>query len=754
MRPVEKNPQFSNLLVHSSSPYLRQHAHNPVFWHPWGEEAIARARAENKPILLSIGYSTCYWCHVMEREVFMNVSIAAQMNEHFISIKVDREEHPEIDEIYMVARQLMTQEGGWPNNVFLTPDLKPFFAGGTFSASEAPGRTSFPRLLEWLNHAWKTMPDNIQKTAADVSKFVGEYLQFTPTQTAMPNIPQLADRLFVTLKGHYDDSAGGFFQAPKFPHENYLGFLLAYHDTTGDKQALDMITHTLGKMAAGGIYDHVGCGFHRYAVDKEWYVPHFEKMLYNQAELARVYTEAARITGNPWFADIARSILEFVLGPMTDGNGAFYAAIDAETDGVEGAYYAWPAEELESILKPGEKGFLNTFFALADIPKFPGHKHVHGQVLIARKPLDVAAREQGMPYVQFAAMTGFLMNKFLKVRNARPSPNLDNKIIVAWNGLMIDALAHAGKVFDKPGYVIAARKAAMYLLEYAIDKESRLCRIVVDGKPEIAATLEDYACLAKGLITLWRAMPEQLLLDAAASLMKRAEEYFHDNDNGGYFFTKTSSNILVRIKSANDSALPSANAVMLHNLAELHTITKEPHYQERALRLRNFFLSDDKRLLVEVAALMQSALLLEDKKPGTRPLYEPAADGANADADETINITATLFPIDAKPGDTCEVIVTLDIKDGWHVNANQASHPLLIPTQIDVQGQGAELVGVVYPEPLRQQANLTYAGLVNITARLKISQKNNVRPPLKVRVRYQPCSEEACGQMRDISITI
>jgi len=746
----EKNPQFRNALIHSTSPYLKQHANNPVFWYPWGQEAIARARAEKKPILLSIGYSTCYWCHVMEREVFMNPSIAAQMNEHFINIKVDREEHPQLDEIYMVARQMMTREGGWPNNVFLTPDLKPFFAGGTFLASDVPGpgRTSFPRLLEWLHYTWITQREELQKTANEVTKAVIDYLCYTPQQKSAVNVPQLADRLFISLKQHHDENAGGFFQAPKFPHENYLAFLAAYHELTGDKQALDMLTLSLRKMAAGGIYDHVGCGFHRYAVDKEWYVPHFEKMLYNQAQLARIYTDAARITGNPWLADIAKSVLDFVMGPMTDGGGAFYSAIDAETDGVEGAYYAWSAEEFQTLLKPEEANFLMHFFALADIPKFPGHKHAHGQALIARQPLDEAAREKSMPYVQLAAMTGHVMNKLLTFRNTRKAPNLDDKIVVGWNGLMIDAFAHAAKVFDKPHYAIAARRAADFLLEHAIGNDGKLRRVVAGGRGQLAATLEDYACLIKGLLTLWRVLPDQPLLDAALSLSKRADELFYDEKNGGYFFTEAFADLLVRIKSADDGALPNANAIMLHNLIELHDITKDDIYRERAVVLRDFFLSDHKRMLVEVAALMQAALKLEDKKPQTPTTYISPEEDIAIDADDKVRITAVLFPADAKPGDTCEVIVTLEIADGWHVNAAQAAHPMLVPTQVDVQGQGAKLVEVVYPE-LK-----VYQGHINITVRLALSSKNQVRPPLKVRVRYQPCSEDMCRPVRDVALTI
>ncbi len=502
----------------SSSPYLRQHAHNPVFWYPWGPQAIDRARAENKPILLSIGYSTCYWCHVMEREVFENLSIASLMNRHFINIKVDREEHPELDEIYMTARQLMTHEGGWPNNVFLTPDLKPFFAGGTYGPDDAYGKPGFPRMLEWLHYAWTTQEVQVRETADKVAEMMKPHLIFSPPLT-LPlrgrDVAKQAQQLFALFKEHHDERSGGFFQAPKFPHECFLSFLLGYYEATGDIAALDMVTLSLQKMAAGGIYDQVGCGFHRYAVDKEWYVPHFEKMLYNQAQLARIYTDAARLSGNPYLADIAGSILDFVGGPFTDGNGAFYSGIDAETDGVEGAYYAWTAEELQELLTPDEIQFLTTFYALADIPQFPGHKHTEGQVIMARKALDLAAREQQMPYVQLAAMSGQLMNKLLEARNKRKAPRLDDKIIVSWNGLMIDAFAHAGKVFERPEYTARAAKAANFLLEHAIDNEGELKRIVAGGHAQIDATLEDYAFLAKGLLALWRADSNDNWLESA-----------------------------------------------------------------------------------------------------------------------------------------------------------------------------------------------------------------------------------------------
>ena len=485
-----------------------------------------------------------------------------------------------------------------------------------------------------------------------------------------------------------------------------MSFLLGYYERTELLEALDMVTYSLSKMAAGGISDHVGCGFHRYAVDKEWYVPHFEKMLHNQAQLARLYTDAARLSANPYLADIAKSILDFVGGPFTDGNGAFYSAIDAETDGVEGAYYAWEASEFETLLTPQEIEFLTRFYALADIPQFPGHKHTNGQVIIARKPLDVAAREHQMPYVQLMAMSGQVMNKLLEARNKRKAPHLDDKIIVSWNGLMIDAFAHAGKVFAAPAYVARAGKAAQFLLEHAIDNEGELKRIVSSGRTQLDATLEDYAFLIKVLIDqpVARSDPKEHWLEAAASLMERARELFADGKNG-YFMTRESEYLLVRIKSGDDSTLPNANAVMLHNMIDLFEITKDKVWCSRAQALADYFLSDKAILLPESATMAHAALRLAEGKIVAKPAtFEEAAGDAEKPApSDVVAVSTALFPANVKPGERCELIVTLDIKDSWHINANPAGAPFLIPTQVEVQGRDVEVDGIAYPEPLRKK---------------------------------------------------
>jgi uncharacterized protein len=769
IQPFERNTKFTNPLVHSTSLYLRQHAHNPVFWYPWGKEAIDRARNEKKPIFLSIGYSSCYWCHVMERDVFENLSIASLINRFCINIKVDREELPQLDDIYMVARQLLTHEGGWPNNLFLTPELKPFYAGGTYGAGDTYGKPGFPRILEWLNYVWTTQNEDVYRIADRIVADMKPYLVYQPPEVAVETHKgRQVEDLVVLLKKHHDERAGGFFQAPKFPHECYLQFLTGYYEATGSLEALDIVTRSLERMAIGGIYDQVGCGFHRYAVDKEWYIPHFEKMLYNQAQLARLYVDAARLSGNPFLADVARGVLEFVGGPLTSGTGGFYASIDAETDGVEGAHYAWSAEELKTALTPEEIRFLTAFYALADIPSFPGHKHVDGQVLIARKPFDQAAREAKMPYVQLAALTGQLMNKLLHIRNRRPAPRIDDKIIVSWNGLMIDAFAHAGKVLERPGYTARAREAADFLLEHAIDKQGRLRRIFAGGRAQFDATLEDYAFLIKGLLSLWRVTPDAILLEAAQSLCAQADELFADGASG-YFFTQASEEILFRIKSGDDGAMPNANAVMLHNLIDLYGATQEKSYLDRAQGLADFFLQGNTQLSVEYATMLHGALRLEaltgSKEAHAVPqTFKEARLTEDMPApDDSVSVSATLFPADAAPGTRCEVIITLDIREGWHINAHQGLAGYLIPTQVDVQGNGVEIIAIGYPEPLRRdnrsegEALLVYEGLVTITARIKLpaaDKKTGQRAPLRVMARFQPCRATACHAIRDIVVTL
>jgi uncharacterized protein YyaL (SSP411 family) len=747
MRAHEQNPRFTNKLVHATSPYLKQHAHNPVFWYEWGDEAFALARQADKPILLSIGYSTCYWCHVMEREVFENPSIAALMNAAFINIKLDREERPDLDEMYMVARQLMTHEGGWPNNLFLTPQLKPFYAGGTFGPDDAYGKPGFPRLIEWLNHAWLTQRDAVERQAEETTIAMRRFLVFAPQGSASADIAGKAQALSAKLAGFHDARAGGFFQAPKFPHECFLQFLLAWHAQSGSIEALNIAAHSLGKMAAGGIYDQVGCGFHRYAVDKEWYVPHFEKMLYTQAMLARLYTDAFTATGNQFFADIAKGILDFTSGPLTDGNGAFYSAIDAETDGVEGAYYAWRAEEIQSLLTPEETQFFVHAYALADIPAYPGHKHVDGQALIARKPFDQLAVEMQLPYVQVAAMAGHIMNKLLVARNLRVAPGLDDKIITSWNGLMIDAYAHAGKALGQPRYTAIAQRAADYLLEHAIDNESRLCHVITQGKAHIPALLEDYAYLVKGLLPLAEALPQSAYLAAAQQLMARAQELFGDSQSPAFFSTQPAGDVLVRMQLYEDSTLPCANAVMMANMARLGSAGAGEHWRTQAQAMADYFLQADLPPQPESASMLAAALQLLAPQPTSRPLM-PVGDATNSYRDALAYVHAEVVEEAAQH----RLQVQCELAPGWHVYDPATPQPDIIALQIDAHAPAVQL-GPLQCPPARMLADglQVHEGRFTISADIVGKWEKGA---LRVLIRFQPCSASACHSVRDISLIL
>jgi len=728
MRVLEGGHQFTNKLVYASSPYLRQHAHNPVEWYPWGEEALARAKKENKPILISIGYSTCYWCHVMEREVFENPSIAALMNRNFINIKIDREEHPQLDEIYMVARQLMTHEGGWPNNVFLTPDLKPFYAGGTYGATDAYNKPAFPRLLEWLTAQWNTERDKVEASANEMIRLLQQFLVAQPNEPISDISPLIASAR-ADLEKHHDVQSGGFFQQPKFPQENYLQFLLAHHEATGDASSLDMAIYSLRKMAAGGINDQVGCGFHRYAVDRDWMVPHFEKMLYTQALLARTYTDAARITNNPYLADVAKSICEYVAGPFTDGNGAFYSAIDAETDGVEGEYYAWSSDELEKILTPDEIDFFIHHYALADIPHFPGHKHPKGEVVMLRAPLDEAATTQNIPYAQLAGLAGSVLNKLFAVRNMRVAPHLDHKIIVGWNGLMIDALAHAGKIFSKPNYVARAAKAAQYLLSHAISNDGELMRCVTRGQAEHVSGLEDYACLIKGLLSVYEANNDAKMLASAKELLAAAENLFEDKEQGAFFTMKEGGPLPVRAKNGDDGALPSANAIMAENYVTLHRITGDENFKAKAHKLVQYFLSGESRVWLEYTAMLKVALSLQEH--------------IDVDALPAASNVEKLVVMGAHFTSPHEMEVILNIKDGWYIQPDSSRQKDGTATRISIDGAGVRVLEMRFP-PLD-----TFEGRIAI--RIMLSMPAGERPPIKLRIRYFPCKEGACyAPMDDI----
>ncbi len=732
----------SNRLIDSSSPYLLQHAYNPVDWHPWGEEAFAKARKENKPILLSIGYSTCYWCHVMEREVFENPEIAKLMNDSIVSIKIDREQRPDVDEIYMTATQLMTRRGGWPNNVFVTPNLKPFYAGTYFPAE------AFTSLIGQIHEKW-TQDQPSLKAQAD--RLAGAIIQIKRQENdaSSATFPgqQAVEALIGHYRNYYDNRLGGFYQAPKFPNEDALLFLLDAYRLTNNSAALDMTRGTLEKMAEGGIHDHVGGGFHRYSTDAEWHIPHFEKMLYNQALLGRAYTELYALSNTPVDRAIAEGIFDFTLRQMTHKDGGFYSALDAETDAVEGAYYAWTDTELKQALDKESYAWLTKHYGLADIPDIPGHKNTDGRVLYLKQPLSEIAVAERISYEDMVKKQQEVMAALRKMRDNRKLPHLDNKIIPAWNGLMIDAFARAGETLEKPEYVKAATRASDFVLANLRKKDGTLYRTWREGKAEIAGYFEDYAFMMQGLVSTYRVTKEEKYLHAAKDLAETAKRLFWDKEHGGYYFTDGSEQLLVRMKNAEDSAIPSGNAVMAHALLDLYEITGDAAWKQQAEALLKAFgkaIAENPRGYTH---MVHALLRLEHISPATA---SKASEATPAAVDQTAMETKAYVTVSAselkREGDRLTVTAVLEIAAGWHVNANPASLDFLIPTSVDVrEDSGKAEVKPAYPGAKAVTTPLgdikVYEGKISIPIVATLPGKvENFR----LLVRAQACKDTTC----------
>ncbi len=557
----------ANRLAGETSPYLLQHAHNPVDWYPWGAEAIARAKAEDKPIFLSIGYSACHWCHVMERESFENPAIAAVMNENFINVKVDREERPDLDQIYMAAVQAMTQHGGWPMSVFLTPDLQPFYGGTYYPPTDSRGMPGFPRILQSVHHAWKERRGEIISSAGEMT----EHLRSVGTVPAGKGElgVKLLDGAARSLARNYDTTHGGFGQAPKFPHPMDLRVLLRQHARTGDAHALHMVRQTLDKMARGGIYDHLGGGFARYSTDERWLAPHFEKMLYDNALLATVYLEAYQATGDPEYARVARETMDYILGRMTGPEGGFHATEDADSEGVEGKYYVWSLAEIRDVLGPDRA---EEFASVYDVTERGNWEETN--ILNLPKPIAQAAKLLGRDEGELRKALDQDRARLLEARSRRVPPGMDTKVLTSWNGLMIAPLADAAAALDDDRYVEAARRAAGFVLDRMRAEGGRLLHSYKDGQARFNGYLDDYANMIDGLTHLYEATGEPRWVEAALELTGVMIEEFHDRDGGGFFYTGTShEELIARQKDAYDNATPSGNAMAATALLRLGALT-------------------------------------------------------------------------------------------------------------------------------------------------------------------------------------
>ncbi len=557
----------ANRLSGETSPYLLQHQHNPVDWFPWGPEALAKSRAEGKPIFLSIGYSACHWCHVMERESFENDAIAGLMNERFVNIKVDREERPDLDNLYMAAVQAMTGHGGWPMSVFLTPDLEPFYGGTYYPPTDSRGMPGFPRVLLSVERAWQEKRDEIMTAAADMTK----QLQSTgdiPSSEGDLNLTLLEDAAR-SLGRMFEPVHGGFGSAPKFPHPMDLRVLIRHHARTGDAHSLHMVRHTLDKMARGGIYDQLGGGFARYSTDERWLAPHFEKMLYDNALLTTVYLEAYQLTRDEEYARVARETIDYILTRMTSPEGPFYATEDADSEGVEGKFYVWDLAEIRQILGADRA---TTFAAVYDVAD--GGNWEHHTILNLPEPITAVAKRLARDEASLRAELAESRAKLFEAREQRIHPGKDTKVLTSWNGLMLAALAEADAILREPRYATAAVKAAEFLLKTMRTPDGRLLRTYKDGQAKLNAYLDDYANLIDGLTRLFEATGESEWIKAALELADVMVSEFHDSAKGGFFYVGSShESLIARQKDAYDNATPSGNAMAATALARLAALT-------------------------------------------------------------------------------------------------------------------------------------------------------------------------------------
>jgi uncharacterized protein YyaL (SSP411 family) len=592
----------TNRLASEKSPYLLQHAHNPVDWQPWDEQAFAKARSEDKPIFLSVGYSTCHWCHVMERESFESAEIAALLNRHFVPIKVDREERPDVDRIYMHFVQASTGSGGWPMSVWLTPDLKPFFGGTYFPPENRYGRAGFATLLERLAEAWKSDRDAILESAQKVIEQLEQQASVSsggrkPDQAAL-------ESGFNIFRRTFDSRYGGFGEAPKFPRPSVHNFLLRYYSRTQNEEAAQMVLATLRAMAKGGMNDQLGGGFHRYSVDEKWFVPHFEKMLYDQAQLAISYLEAFQITADQGYASIARQIFDYVQRDMTDRAGGFFSAEDAdsvidpahpEIKG-EGAYYIWSQSEIESIAgQPAAKWFAYAYGVEegGNVHNDPHAEFTGKNILYQGHTLEDTARHFERPFEEVQAAVLQVERKLLEARSQRVRPHLDDKILTAWNGLMISAFARGGAILNEPRYADSARRAARFVIERMYNPETGiLLRRFREDEAAIPGFLDDYAFFTQALLDLYEAQFDPLDLELAGRLSDKMLELFEDGANGAFFSTgPDDASLVMRIKEDYDGAEPSGNSVAVLNLLRLAQMTGNPRYRESADKALEAFAS-------------------------------------------------------------------------------------------------------------------------------------------------------------------
>ena len=579
----ENEPKHTNRLANETSPYLLQHAHNPVDWYPWGPEAFQKAIDEDKPIFLSVGYSSCHWCHVMERESFENEEIGDLLNAHYVSIKVDREERPDVDEIYMMAVQAMTGSGGWPMSVFLTPDLKPFYGGTYFPPADAYGRPGFRTVLLRLADMWKTKREEIMTSADGLTGHVQSILTGSVEAGGTLNA-DIFNNVADDLSGAYDTVDGGWGRAPKFPSAPSITLFLRHHLATGDEDSLIMATHTLDKMAQGGMYDHLGGGFARYSTDNEWLVPHFEKMLYDNGQLAQAYLEAYQATRDPYYRQVVEEIFTYTLRDMHDAGGGFYSAEDADSEDEEGKFYIWSYDEILGHLGKEDTEIFAAYYNVQKNGNFDSHESYHSGLNILHTPRseELVAEKLKISVDDLRAKIEPMNEKLLAIRSQRIRPLLDDKILTSWNALMISAFAQGYRILGDEAYRDAAEGAAAFILN-DMRRDGKLLRTHREGESRLPAYLDDYAYMIVALVDVYEATFDPKWLAEADAIAKVMFTDFWDSEDPGFYFTSDDhKNLLVRTKNSQDGATPSGNSMAIYGLLRLAKFIDSADYYGKA----------------------------------------------------------------------------------------------------------------------------------------------------------------------------
>ncbi|MCP4204365.1 MAG: DUF255 domain-containing protein [bacterium] len=742
---ADGTPVYVNRLILESSPYLLQHAHNPVDWYPWGPEAFEAARRDGKPIFLSIGYSTCHWCHVMERGSFDDEETARLMNQWFVSIKVDREQRPDVDQVYMTAVQLITGQGGWPMSSLLTSDGKPFF-GGTYFPQD-----SFRELLRKVADAWRDQRPLLVRQAEEVADRVA---LFSATSGEVVDVGSgvVTEAVRQSL-GRHDDSRGGFSPAPKFPHESELLFLLERASRSGDRETLRAVELTLDRMARGGIHDQIGGGFHRYSTDSEWLVPHFEKMLYNQAHLARAYLEAARITGNGFFERVARQSLDYVLRDMTSPAGAFFSATDADSEGREGEFFVWTPRQIREALPAADADLAIRVFGVTDRGNFEGKNILH-----LPATLSEAAGASEMPLSDLLARLDRIRERLYEAREQRVHPLRDEKIVTAWNAMMITSLARAGDALRDERYLEAARRAAEFLWQNNRRRGGRLWRAHLAGTSSVEASQNDYAYLLEALVTLYDVTGESSYLERAAGIADAMDSHFWDDVGGGFFMSEDDhgGRLPVRPKSLGDGAIPSGNSVAVRALAMLSARTGRLSYRQKAESTVAAFSKSIRRQPTGFAYLLL----------GVDELLHGAVGALEYGAGGVVRVAASWDAVRSSGASSSySLAVRLEIADGWHVNSNRPLQDHLVPTRLIATGDGLKLEDIDYPAAevvtlgFQDEPLSVFQGSFEISAGLETLGTGELGRAgesggVRVELTLQACDDERCLRPETLALEL